>query len=144
MFQFVVRRFHWLARVPLAPQLFDALLLAWTAAFHWRRLRVMDALEAATHQMPGVGCCVHRYGGIGFVRGGREFAHLHGNGLLDVELTRDRAVALTEAKRAEPHHVFGPSAWVSYWVREEGDLDGALALIREGAGIPAVDSHLGL
>ena len=31
MFRFVVRHLRWLARVPLAPQLFDALLLAWTA-----------------------------------------------------------------------------------------------------------------
>ena len=135
MFSFVVRRLRWLAFLPLAPQLFDALLLAWTALFHRERLRAMESLEAAALALPGVTPCVHRFGGIGFRRDGREFAHLHGNGLLDVKLTRDRADELVSAGRAAPHHVFGPSAWVSFWLRSTHDLDGALALIETGSAL---------
>jgi hypothetical protein len=45
MFRFVVRHLRWLAHVPLAPQLFDALLLAWTAVFHRETLRAIERLE---------------------------------------------------------------------------------------------------
>jgi len=132
MFQFVVHRLHGLARIPLLPQFFDSLLLLWTAAFHRPRLRAMESLESAVLHLPGTNRCVHRFGGIGFVHAGREFAHLHGNGLLDVHLTRERAAAAVKAGIAEPHHVFGPSAWVSCWLDDPGDLDRALMLIREG------------
>ena len=132
IFGFVVRRLHWLARVPLAPHIFDALLLTWTAMFQRRRFAAMEQLEAQALGFPGVERCRHRFGGIGFVRGPHEFAHLHGNGLLDVHLTRERAAGLVAAGRAGPHHVFGPSAWVSFWVRSEADLPNAVELLREG------------
>lgn len=135
MFRFVVRHLRWLARVPLAPHFFDALLLAWTALFHRQRLRAMESLEAAALRLPGVTPQVHRFGGIGFARRGREFAHLHGNGLLDVHVTRERATELIVTHRAEPHHVFGPSVWISFWLRSPGDLENALSLIEEGAAL---------
>ena len=68
--------------------------------------------------------------GASLRRDGQEFAHLHGNGLLDVKLTREGAAELVSTGRAAPHHLFGPSAWVSFWLRSRHDLDRALALIR--------------
>jgi hypothetical protein len=132
IFGFVVRRLRWLARVPLAPHIFDSLLLTWTAMFQRQRFAAMEQLEAQALGFPGVERCRHRFGGIGFVRGQLEFAHLHGNGLLDVHLTRECAASLVAAGRACPHHVFGPSAWVSFWVRSEADLPNAVELLREG------------
>jgi len=129
MLRFVVRHFRWLARVPFAAQIFDALLLVWTAVFHPETLRAIEALEVAALRLPGVSPTRHRFGGFGFVRDGREFAHVHGNGLLDVKLTRERAAEIVAAGRAEPHHVFGPSAWVSFPLRTMKDCEGALALL---------------
>jgi Luciferase len=131
VFRFVVRHLHWLARVPLAPQVFDALLLAWTAVFHRETLRAIERLEAAALCLPGVERQAHRFGGIGFARQGREFAHVHGNGLLDVKLTSARAAEVINQHRAEPHHVFGPSAWISFWSRTPDDCEPALALLVE-------------
>jgi hypothetical protein len=139
IFEFVVRRLRWLARVPLAPQVFDALLLAWTALFHRKRFSAMEALEIRALEFPGVRPCRHRFGGIGFERGGREFAHLHGNGLLDVHLTRERATSLVSAGLARPHHVFGPSAWVSFWIRSDADLPNAVELLRAGEQLAGPD-----
>jgi len=133
MFRFVVRHLRWLARVPFAPQFFDALLLAWTALFHRKRLHAIESLEAGALQLPGVGRTTHRFGGIGFERDGREFAHVHGNGLLDILLTRERASELVAAGQAEPHHVFGPSAWISLWLRTPDDCGPALLLMQEAA-----------
>ena len=47
LFAFAVRRLRWLARVPLVPQLFDSLFLAWTALRHPARLDAMQAVESA-------------------------------------------------------------------------------------------------
>jgi len=128
MLRFVVRHCRWLARFPFATQIFDALLLVWTAVFHSETLRAIEALESAALGLPGVSPTRHRFGGFGFVREGREFAHVHGNGLLDVKLTRERAAEIVAAGLAEPHHVFGPSAWISFQLRTADDCDAALAL----------------
>jgi hypothetical protein len=132
MFRFVVRHLHWMARLPLAPQFFDAWLLVWTALTDQPRLRAVEAMESAALQLSDVVACPHRFGGVGFAFHGTEFAHLHGNGLLDVQLTRDRADRLVAMGRAEPHHVFGPSAWISFWVRSQKDVEAAFRLIEEG------------
>lgn len=134
MLRFVVRYFRWMARVPFATQLFDALLLAWTAVFHPQTLRAIEALEAAALQLPGVSPARHHYGGMGFVRGGKEFAHVHGNGLLDVKLTRERAAKIVAAGQAEPHHVFGPSMWISFQLHTPEDCENAVMLLQAGMG----------
>ena len=133
MFRFVVRHLRWLARVPFAPQFFDALLLAWTALFHRKRLHAIESLEAGALRLTGVKRTTHRFGGIGFERDGREFAHVHGNGLLDIWLTRERASELVAAGQAESHHVFGPSAWISLWLHTPDDCGPALLLMHEAA-----------
>jgi hypothetical protein len=129
MFRFAVRRLRWLARIPGAPQLFDALLLTHTAIFHRRRLAAIDAIQSAAQQIPGIRLRVHRLGGIEFTIGDRELGHIHGNGLLDVHLGREEAARCVREGRAEWHHVFGESAWVSYWVRSETDVPGAMILL---------------
>lgn len=144
MFAFVVRRLGWLARVPLAPQVFDAFLVAGTALFHRRRLAAMEALEMEVRGWPGMERFPHRFGGLEFRLAGQEIGHLHGNGLLDVRLDRERAARAIQAGAAVPHHVFGPSAWVSFWLRDPSDLPAALRLLREaadrGSGVPAIGS----
>ena len=133
MFRFIVRRLRWLARIPLAPQFFDAMLLTWTALFHREKLRAIETLQMAALRLAGVKGTTHRFGGFGFVRNGCEFAHVHGNGLLDVKLTRERASELINADLAKPHHVFGLSAWISFWLRTTDDCDPALVLIKEAS-----------
>ena len=132
MLRFVARYARWLAKIPFATDLFDALLLFWTAIFHPQTLRAIEALEAAALAVPGVRPARHRFGGLGFVRAGREFAHVHGDGLLDVHLTRELAAKFVAARQAEPHHVFGSSAWISFRLRRPEDCALALALLNAG------------
>lgn len=131
LFRVVVRRLHWLSRVPLAPEMFDAFLLAWTAVFHRQTLRAIETLESEILRIPGIAPVTHRFGGLGFTSKGSEFAHVHGNGLLDVKMSRERAAALIAEGRALPHHMFGPSAWISFWIRTPDDSGRAVALIQE-------------
>ena len=130
MFRFVVRRLHWLSRIPGLPQVFDAMLLAWTVTFHRKRVSAMEALEKAAFQIPGIQPGIHRMGGTEFVLSGRELGHLHGNGLLDVLVGSAQARALIKEQRAKPHHVFGDSAWVSFYIKDHADIPNALGLIR--------------
>jgi hypothetical protein len=128
-FEFVVRRLRWLARIPLAPQLFDTMLLVWTALFHRDRLRAIEAIEAGALRITGLETTVHRLGGIEFSLAGHELGHIHGNGLLDLRVGRAAAGELVAAHRALPHHVFGESAWISRWIRSTDDVSDALDLL---------------
>ncbi len=130
IFAFVVRRLRWLARVPLLPQIFDTMLLVATALFDWRALAVRESLEIEACRSLGVTLSVHRFGGVGFIAGRHELAHLHGNGLFDAFVgarARDRIV---RTGLASPHHIFPRSGWVSFWIKTEADLPNALELMR--------------
>jgi hypothetical protein len=131
IFRFVVKHLRWLAHLPLAPDLFDALLLAWTALTNRKRLAVMESVEELALGFEGVHLKRHRLGGIGFAAGGHEFAHMHGNGLLDVHLTRDFARTAVTQGIAKPHHVFGPSAWVSIWIDSKEHLSEIESILKK-------------
>src|SRR3954470_20370406 len=71
IFEFVVHRLKWLARIPGAPQIFDAMLFALTGLCRPRRLRAISKIEAAVARWPGMRRSVHRFGGIGFFLDGK-------------------------------------------------------------------------
>ena len=106
------------------------MLFAATAVFHPRRARVISQIESAVQQWPGFRVGVHRLGGIGFFFHGKESSHIHGNGLLDCFVGRANRDLLVRDGRALSHHVFPLSGWISFWVRDEEDLQPALDLIR--------------
>lgn len=130
IFEFVVRRLKWLAAIPGAPQIFDAMLFTGTALFHPARLRAISALETAATEMPGVRPGVHRLGGIGFFFRGKECSHIHGNGLLDCFVGRTNRDLLVAGHVAAPHHVFPRSGWISFWIRDTADVPRAIDLIQ--------------
>ncbi|MCA1659888.1 MAG: DUF5519 family protein [Verrucomicrobiaceae bacterium] len=130
IFAFAVRRLKWLAAIPGAPQIFDAMLVGSTALFYPARLRAISAIEKAATEMPGVRPGVHRLGGIGFFFRGRECSHIHGNGLLDCLVGRTNRDALLRDGRAFAHHVLPRSGWISFWIRDGDDVPRAVDLIR--------------
>ena len=130
IFQFVVRRLHWLAHIPGAPQLFDAGLTIATMFFHPARIRAIESVRREIGSWPGLSLSVHRYGGTGFCVGRTVLGHVHGNGLLDVFVGRAAARELTATHLCEPHHILADSAWVSFWIREEKDFDTAIRLMQ--------------
>ena len=129
-FTLMVRRARWLGRLPGLPQFADAFCQAAVAVTDPGRLRAMRAVERQAAHWSGVTCGLHRFGGVEFRADGREFAHLHGCGLLDGRVGRDQARTCIAAGQAEPHHVFGDSAWVSFWVRGAREVPGALKILQ--------------
>jgi len=79
---------------------------------------------------PGVEEAPHRFGGVEFRLGRREIGHLHGDRLADLPFPVRVREELVREGRAVPHHVLPESGWVSYPIRGEADVPGALALFR--------------
>jgi hypothetical protein len=130
IFAFAVRRLKWLAAIPGAAQLFDAMLLASTALFYPARLRAISDIEAAATQLPEVKPGVHRLGGIGFFFREKECSHIHGNGLLDCFVGSANRDELLRNDQASPHHVFPRSGWISFWIKSAEDIPRAIDLIQ--------------
>ena len=71
-----------------------------------------------------------RFGGTEFCIGKREIGHIHGDSLVDIPFpkkVRDQIVAMGEAK---PHHILPETGWVSFYLREEGDVGRAIVLLK--------------
>ena len=105
------------------------MLLGATGLFKPARLRAISAIESTVRARPGMHVGVHRLGGMGFFFRGKESSHIHGNGLLDCLVGRANRDQLVESGCALPHHVFPQSGWISFWVRDENDIEPALELI---------------
>jgi hypothetical protein len=78
----------------------------------------------------GVTVQPHRFGGIEFSVQGKEIGHLHGDYLVDLLLPKSRRDELIAAGRAEPHHIYPESGWVSVYLRSEADVLNAVEILR--------------
>jgi hypothetical protein len=78
----------------------------------------------------GVTVQPHRFGGIEFSVQGKEIGHLHGDHLVDLFLPKSRRDELIAAGRAEPHHIYPESGWVSVYLRSEADVLIAIEILR--------------
>lgn len=90
----------------------------------------LHQIEKAVLSWPGVTVKLHRFGGTEFNLGRREIGHLHGNGLLDIPFTKAIRDEVVASGQAQPHHIFPQSGWISYFIRAEDDIPGAIALLR--------------
>ena len=76
----------------------------------------------------------HRFGGIEFRVNGHEIGHLHGDRLADLPFPRKIREELVSEGKAQTHHVLPQTGWVSYRIRGEEDVEGALELFRRNYG----------
>src|SRR5215470_7954396 len=95
-------------------------------------------ITTALSAWEGISAHPHRFGGTEFRLGDREIGHVHGDGLVDIPFpTKVRNELVTEGQ-AEPHHVLPESGWVSFYIREPGDTEKAIVLMRRSYDL-AVD-----
>jgi len=91
---------------------------------------IHGAIVRELSSWPGVTIELHRFGGTGFRHGRRELGHLHGDRLADLPfplLVRNDLVA---SGRAEPHHIYPESGWVSYFIQGFSDVERVIELFR--------------
>ena len=86
--------------------------------------------EAVT-SWAGVTTQPHRFGGVEYVIGKREIGHIHGDHLVDIPFPKKVRDGIIAAGRAEPHHVLPETGWVSFYLRQEADVEQAIALLHE-------------
>lgn len=79
---------------------------------------------------PGVEERPHRFSGVEFRVNGHEIGHLHGDRLADLPFPVEVREELVAAGKAREHHVLPGTGWVSYRIRVEEDVAGALELFR--------------
>jgi len=91
---------------------------------------IHGAIVREVSSWPGVTIEPHRFGGTEFRHGRRELGHLHGDRLADLPfplLVRNDLVA---SRRAEPHHIYPESGWVSYFIHGVSDVERVIELFR--------------
>ena len=72
----------------------------------------------------------HRFGGTEFRIGKREIGHIHGDSLVDIPFPKKIRDEIVAAGEAEPHHILPETGWVSFYLREEADVERAIALLK--------------
>ncbi len=130
VFKFAVRHLRPLRFVPALPQLLDTGLVAVTTLRRPSVTRALDQIDQTVMTWPGVTKGLHRFGGTEYRLGGHELVHVHGNGLLDLPLTKPLREQLVADGRAQSHHIYPRSGWVSFYIHSEADTLNALALLR--------------
>ncbi len=91
---------------------------------------IKETIEREVTGWAGVEERPHRYGGIEFRVDGHEIGHLHGDRLADLPFPVRVRKELVESRRAQAHHILPETGWVSYRIRGEEDVEGALDLFR--------------
>lgn len=130
MLSWVARHLPFLKPIRGLPQMFDGLLYAHSAVFRPEIRMSLDTIEQTLLSWPGVTAQVHRFGGLEYRCGRREIGHLHSNGLLDIPFSKTLRNQVIDAGKAQPHHIYPQSGWISFWIKSESDVANALSLLR--------------
>lgn len=72
----------------------------------------------------------HRFGGIEYRIGRREFGHRHGDSLVDIPFPMAVRNQLVSSGRADKHHIYPESGWISVHINAEADVENAVGLLR--------------
>jgi len=72
----------------------------------------------------------NRFGGIEFLVNKKEMGHLHGEKLADLPFQIEARNKLVAYGHALPHHIYPESGWVSYWIRNPGDIPAVVELFK--------------
>jgi hypothetical protein len=89
-----------------------------------------DAITQTALSWEGVTAHPHRFGGTEYRLGNREIGHIHGDALVDIPFPTKVRQELVAAGRAQPHHVLPESGWISFYIREPGDIERATELLQ--------------
>ena len=96
-----------------------------------------EVIQSAVLAWPGVTAHPHRFGGTEYRLGKREIGHVHGNSLVDIPFPTKIRDEIVAAGRAEPHHILPDSGWISFFLREEVDVQRAIDLLRQSFDLAA-------
>lgn len=91
---------------------------------------VREVVEREVSSWDGVEARPHRFGGVEFRVSGHEIGHLHGSRMADLPFPVRMRKELVAEGKAEPHHLFPQTGWVSYHPRGPEDALAVVELFR--------------
>ena len=91
---------------------------------------VAETIRLEVTGWPKVEVNPHRFNGVEFRVRGHEIGHLHGDRWADLPFPVRVRKDLVARGKARLHHVLPRTGWVSYPIRGEEDVAGALELLR--------------
>lgn len=91
---------------------------------------IASAITAEISGWEGVSAEPHRFGGTEFRFGGHEIGHLHGGRQADLPFPVRVREELVSAGKASLHHMLPETGWVTFYIKGEADITGALELFR--------------
>jgi hypothetical protein len=94
-----------------------------------------DLITAALTSWKDVTVRPHRFGGVEYGIGRREIGHIHGDTLVDIPFPKKVRDEIVSTERAQPHHILPETGWVSFYIRQEADIEKAIALLKESYAI---------
>ncbi len=86
-------------------------------------------IEATLAGWKGVSARPHRFGGVEYRLGTREIGHVHGDHLVDIPFPKRVRDEIVSSGAAEPHHILPETGWVSFYIRDEADVERAVRLL---------------
>jgi Ni,Fe-hydrogenase I large subunit len=92
--------------------------------------QAQQRITQAVLSWPGMNTAAHRFGGSEYRLGSRQIGHIHGDYLVDIPFPKKVRDQVVSAGQAEPHHILPESGWVSLFLRQEGDVQRAIDLLR--------------
>lgn len=92
---------------------------------------ITKMIEREVLSWVGVTAEPHRFGGIEFRVNEREIGHLHGNYLADLPFSVLIRKELVAEGRAQPHHIYPNSGWVSYYIHSSEEVPAVVELFHK-------------
>ncbi len=87
-------------------------------------------LESAVTSWTQVTVEPHRFGGREFQFSGKEFGHIHPNGMLDILFNKKLREILVQLRLAETHHLLPETGWISLYTKNQSSMtNNALILL---------------
>lgn len=90
----------------------------------------LQSIVTEVSSWEGVTAAPHRFGGTEFNLDKVEIGHVHTGGLVDIPYTKKIRDALVADNQAQPHHLLDESGWISFYLRNEDDVEQAVRLFR--------------
>ncbi len=87
-------------------------------------------ITQALSSWDGVSTAPHRFGGVEYRLGTRELGHIHGDALVDIPFPKKVRDEIVDARLAEPHHILPETGWVSFYLRDQADVQRAIDLLK--------------
>jgi hypothetical protein len=87
-----------------------------------------ERIKKTVSSWDGVEAHPHRFGGTEFRIGKREIGHIHGDTLVDIPFPTKVRNAIVAAGEASPHHILPETGWISFYLKENGDVEKAISL----------------